>query len=799
VETVVGALAAHRNWYLDLANERNIEDRRFTSFADLKALREAAKRLKPDLLITASHAGDIAREELAEYAAVADFIAPHRPRQEGSPAETEARSRQYREWLGEIGRVLPVHYQEPFRRGFSGWPPRAEDFSADLRGARAGGAAGWCLHSGGNDADPEGRPRRSFDLREQGLLVQLDGEERRFLDALALEARDRGPPAVPANIWVKLSPLAGTPPSPRLGYEGDCVWVPELRVLLRYGGHNQGGGGEQGSEVWTFDPWTAAWTLKEPNTSPPGVCCAQQNVYDPSSRRYLRFPAFSASHGWQWHREVYLNDDSVWAYDPAANLWRPRRPFPAPRLAPLRCASWDAEHGVAVVFGGEGSSEGTLVYDPHANEWTRKRPRAQPEFRSGGNLAYDAARRLHVLFGAQFSRDPHTWAYDLARDEWRDLEVPALPPADKNDAVLAYDAAARQVVALVKLTEGEEEVARHRLETWTFDAGRSAWRRAHPAREPDPSGNRARVLAFARELGLTLLENSTHPPQGEREQQVWAYRAVAADGADGADGPAPAPKPRAGPRVVEELVVSVVSASEVQLAWKPPPGGAAGYHLERAAVEVLSEDQLKKLKSRTPPLAEPSAGAVRRVGPFARITAEPVRGTAHIDRSIDLARPGGIEGEPVYERRFGDEHLDPVGKPYRYAVHAYRVRAVDASGAEGGPSPAVYTFPSAPQWLFAREDGTTCHLRWAANPEPGIRGYRVYRLDGRYDQEPVARLTPEPVAECRFMDPDAGKSTRRYHVVAVDALGQEGHPSSPVWFEREWQRFYEPFTGEWHQ
>jgi hypothetical protein len=35
--------------------------------------------------------------------------------------------------------------------------------------------------------------------------------------------------------------------------------------------------------------------------------------------------------------------------------------------------------------------------------------------------------------------------------------------------------------------------------------------------------------------------------------------------------------------------------------------------------------------------------------------------------------------------------------------------------------------------------------------------------------------------------------------VAVDALGQEGHPSSPVWFDREWKQYYKPFTGDWHQ
>ncbi len=62
----------------------------------------------------------------------------------------------------------------------------------------------------------------------------------------------------PANTWVKRSPLTDTPPSPRLGYEGACVWDGKHRVVIRYGGHNQGGGGEQHSEIWTFNPRSAA-------------------------------------------------------------------------------------------------------------------------------------------------------------------------------------------------------------------------------------------------------------------------------------------------------------------------------------------------------------------------------------------------------------------------------------------------------------------------------------------------------------------------------------------------------------
>ena len=98
----------------------------------------------------------------------------------------------------------------------------------------------------------------------------------------------------PNNVWIKRTPLPDAPVSPRLGYEGACVWDRRQQLLVRYGGHNQGGGGEQGAEVWTFDLATVKWTLKEPNTSPPGVCCNAQNVYDLTSGRYVRFP-FSAA------------------------------------------------------------------------------------------------------------------------------------------------------------------------------------------------------------------------------------------------------------------------------------------------------------------------------------------------------------------------------------------------------------------------------------------------------------------------------------------------------------------------
>jgi hypothetical protein len=247
------------------------------------------------------------------------------------------------------------------------------------------------------------------------------------------------------------------------------------------------------------------------------------------------------------------------------------------------------------------------------------------------------------------------------------------------------------------------------------------------------------------------------------------------------------------------VVASVVAVDRVELSWKAPAGDdIGGYFVERAAVEVWTEDQLRRLKGQTPPLREPSVGAVRRMGGFSRVHDKPLPAPRFTD-AVDLSKPSSIAGEAVYENRMSSEQVDSGGRDYRYAVLAYRVRVVNRSGVESGPSPYVLTIPSAPQSVFSRERGSQCELKWAKNPEQRIAGYRVYRMNGRYDKDPIERHNDTPVAETSYTDAEAGKSTRRYYVVAVDALGQEGIPSAPVWFEREWKSFYKPFTSDWHQ
>jgi hypothetical protein len=206
VQTLVSALKSNRNWYLDLANEYDIGDARHVPSAEIKRLRDEARRLDPALPVTASFGGhDLASSDLREALITEglDFVCPHRPRTPKSAGETEEQTRTCLKLMRELGREAPIHYQEPFRRGYTEWEPTAADFLKDLRGAVLGGAAGWCFHNGLQRDTPDHQPRRSFDLRAKGLFEQLDSEERMVIakaaDIVEANSGSAASGAVPAQ------------------------------------------------------------------------------------------------------------------------------------------------------------------------------------------------------------------------------------------------------------------------------------------------------------------------------------------------------------------------------------------------------------------------------------------------------------------------------------------------------------------------------------------------------------------------------------------------------------------------
>ena len=117
----------------------------------------------------------------------------------------------------------------------------------------------------------------------------------------------------PSGTWIKRTPGPGAPVNPRMGYEASLGWDSANGVLIRWGGHNQGGGGEQNFETWHYDPVANTFDLIEPNTSPPGNCCCRDNVFDPVlyvrrvllptgfAGRYRRFHRFE---GGNYRRDI---------------------------------------------------------------------------------------------------------------------------------------------------------------------------------------------------------------------------------------------------------------------------------------------------------------------------------------------------------------------------------------------------------------------------------------------------------------------------------------------------------------
>lgn len=176
VAAVLQALGVFENWYLDMATERNLRDARFVHMDEVKALRDAAKAQDARRLVTASHSGDLPREEMTKYLfnGGVDFLAFHRPCTPRTAGKTAEWTAQYREWLRALDHEMPVLYQESLHRGTA---PRyeltAQDLLQDFQSAYTAGAAGWFF-------TPHEKIYRFFDLRQQRLWDQLDGEEKAF-------------------------------------------------------------------------------------------------------------------------------------------------------------------------------------------------------------------------------------------------------------------------------------------------------------------------------------------------------------------------------------------------------------------------------------------------------------------------------------------------------------------------------------------------------------------------------------------------------------------------------------------
>jgi hypothetical protein len=231
------------------------------------------------------------------------------------------------------------------------------------------------------------------------------------------------------------------------------------------------------------------------------------------------------------------------------------------------------------------------------------------------------------------------------------------------------------------------------------------------------------------------------------------------------------------PRVLLKPVASVLTRTKVEVSWSVHPAAdVVGYNVYRGKAVMRSVKQGKPApwKDNDPEYDAPVPVEVRDIVDLHKLNEAPVATTSFLDESVQL------------------DKLDVKDGEYKHEVFAYIVHAVNRLGVESGPSPYALTIPSEPTDFFNHETKGAANLEWAANPEKHIVGYRVYKLEGVWN---IVCLTMEPIKATSFKHEPGGGATR-YWVTAVDVLGQEGQPSSPVWHNRAYTGF---FKGEKHQ
>lgn len=665
------------------------------------------------------------------------------------------------------------------------------------------------------------------------------------------------PPPHPIDEWVlRTSPET----TPSFGWEGAGAFDPASRRWIHQGGHDgipQGAAlftWDLATDVWEqrFPPTSPGGVCVIDGASAydrahgrfvrfPGASLGHGYQWSRSER--LKESA------------VWLYDPQANAW---TNM-RPPLPYtnPAPYstevLGSLNAAvTYDPEHEVVLSMGGQtagGGSNTMFVYDAYANRLEQLQGANPPAPRDGHGLAYNAKNDVLVVFGGQYLSDDTTYVYRYAQNSWEALPLDPHPPATNTGTYSTIPKMACNPDGDdCLLVSWDPDTGAH--QTWVLDTASMSWTQMDPVVLPDPSMSRSRNLDYAPELNLYILE--TMPPEGVA--QIWTYRLrdldadprpgapvalTAVTSEDGAllswtpswsvgatyrvyrtelDAPwlaQPAPigetstpefqdtglasgvtylyrvtalldghesvpsgSARTAPRVTLEPVVSVKSATEVAVTWQAHPApDVVGYNVYRslATVRTVLQGELAPWTDNDPLYDAPRVSGVDELGPYLKLTPAPIAATSFDDTDVDLSAVG------------------PEASGHGFAVHAYVVRAVNRLGVESGPSPYALTIPAEPRAVMVKEAGNDAHIRWEASREEGVVGYRVYQLGG--DVFEIVLRTPELVTTTTFVQPTDGGTTR-FWITAVDALGQEGQPSTPAWFGQRYEGYFE---GDWHQ
>jgi len=217
-------------------------------------------------------------------------------------------------------------------------------------------------------------------------------------------------------------------------------------------------------------------------TSRPHGQCSYGACYDSDHKLYIKGPGICS--GWPY-------DMKTWAYDAAKNDWTA---LTGQAHGWCYKMVYDRSNKVAVVLGDKDRNNDTWLFDVEKRAWRKADVKGPtPPWRWYYSMVYDERNKKVVLFGGGAERygsgkyHNDTWTFDAATSTWTEMK-PATSPSARYMSAMAYDST-NGVCVLVGGKAHTKEIGPNPLrDTWVYDLARNEWTNMNPANQPPVYG-----------------------------------------------------------------------------------------------------------------------------------------------------------------------------------------------------------------------------------------------------------------------------------------------------------------------
>jgi len=209
----------------------------------------------------------------------------------------------------------------------------------------------------------------------------------------------------------------------------------------------------------------------------------------------------------------------------SAQGWVQQFPPTSPPASLLNGFAYDAAHGQAVLFGGQGGpnppdSNQTWIWS--GSNWIQQNPSSSPPARqliASPAMVYDSGHQQVVLFGGYSSASStllnDTWTWDGSTWMNKTPQAPNSSPPARQAYAMAYDAVRQQVVLYGGVGNGAGN-----SDTWLWDG--STWTQAFPAHDPSQGLDLySHTMAFDQARGQVVLFGGVRAGNSVNGTWVW--------------------------------------------------------------------------------------------------------------------------------------------------------------------------------------------------------------------------------------------------------------------------------------